>query len=80
MKIFVGMYIINGFTNRNSPSEKLSLVVYGLSVINISKDLQTDKACQKTIYPLHFIYRYNKSKIEAALEEEVGRPWDCGTN
>jgi hypothetical protein len=54
----INMCIIDGFTDRNSPLEKLLLVIYGLSVsvfvINISMDLQTDRAHQKN-YPLHHI-------------------------
>jgi hypothetical protein len=46
-KIYVGIYIINGLTNRNNPSKKLSSVIYGLSVsplvINIPMNLQIEK-------------------------------------
>jgi len=59
MKFFVGMYFTDGITYKNSLLEKLSSVIYNLSVnhsvINLSMDLQTDKACQKKIYTLHSI-------------------------
>jgi len=37
------MYIIDRLMNKNNPSKKLSTVIYGLLIINISMDLQTDK-------------------------------------
>ena len=42
------MYFIDGLINKNSPSEKLSSVIFGLLVsplvINFPIDLQIDKA------------------------------------
>jgi hypothetical protein len=59
MKFFVSMYFTDGITYENSLLEKLSLIIYSLlinhSVINLPMDLQTDKACQKKIYPLHSV-------------------------
>jgi len=63
MEIFVGMYIINGLTNRNSPSEKLLSVIYGLSVINIPNNLQTYLECKKIKFT-HFISSINTINLK----------------
>ena len=49
----VGMYFTDRIKDKNSPSEKPSLVIYGLlvslSVINLSMDWQTDKVRKKNL-------------------------------
>ena len=51
---FIGMYVTDGLTDKNSPSKKISSVIYDMSVIIISIDLQTDEA-RKKIYLFYFV-------------------------
>ena len=74
------MYVNERLTD-NGLSKKLLSVIYRLSVslpvINISINLQTDKA-----YQFFFMIEYNKSKIKATMdeEEEVGCHRECRGN
>jgi hypothetical protein len=47
---FVNTYITDGFMNGNSPSKKLSSIIYGMSIITIPMDLQTNKVHQKNLH------------------------------
>ena len=73
------MYVNERVTD-NGLSKKLLSVIYrlsvSLSVINISMNLQTDKAY------LFFMIEYNKYKIKATMneEEEVGCHQECRGN
>ena len=51
---FIGMYVTDGLTDKNSPSKKISSVIYDMSVIIISIDLQMDEA-RKKIYLFYFV-------------------------
>jgi hypothetical protein len=48
------MKLARGLINKNNPSEKLSQVIYGLSVIILQMDLLTDKASKKKTLPTSF--------------------------
>jgi hypothetical protein len=45
----VSKYFTDGLTNENNPLEKLLSIIFGMSVINIPMNLQTDKVWQKEI-------------------------------
>jgi len=65
------MKLARGLINKNNPSEKLSSVIYGLSVIILQMDLLTDKAHKKKLYPLHSvdISEANRKTICHSIDE-----------
>jgi hypothetical protein len=57
---FVSMKLANVITNGNNLLEKLSSMIYGLSVINLQMNLLTEKARKKKTLPTLFCQYFHR--------------------